>query len=422
MAHKSFRINSIFPQLAILLIAVLCIIAVYFTASWCFGSTLALQAQTKEIAEIAIDLAPSDSQGYQKLASFYEKTFLIEDLPKALEAYEKAVALAPHDYRLWLALGKSRERNGDPKGAEKAFRKAVELAPNYAEVHWTLGNQLLRQGNDEEAFIEIRKAVEQDKNYAPQAVFTAWQIFDGDVSQISPKIGDSIPIKAGLAPFLAKQDRFEEALTFWNSVPEAEMSSTYKSYGDEIFTKLIEKKEFRKALAVYSQINKSDNENFSSGKIFNGDFERDVKTANAGAFDWQIAAGQQPQIGLDNSQKHGGGKSLVLIFNSQTGQEFRPISQIIVVESGKSYNFEAFYRSDLKAAATLQWEIVDAGDGKVLATTPPVQVSTDWSALSAKFSIPPTTQAIIIRLARAACQQGLCPITGKIWFDDINLK
>lgn len=422
MANKSFRINSIFQQIAIVVAMLFCVIAVYFSAKWCFGSTLAQQSQTKEGAELAIDLAPSDSQSYHRLATVYEKTFLTEDLPKASEAYEKAVALAPNDFRIWLALGRSRERNGDTKGAEKALRKAAELAPNYAEVHWVLGNQLLRQGNAEEAFVEIRQAVAQDKTYASQAVFTAWQIFDGDVSQISQKIGDSVAIKAGLAPFLAKQDRLDEALTFWNSIPQQEMSSTYKPYGDEIFNKLIEKKEFNKALAVYSQINKSENERFSIGNVFNGDFEREVKTANAGTFDWQIAAGQQPQIGLDNSQKHGGGKSLVLLFSPQGGDDLRAISQTVVVESGKSYKLEAYYRSELKTSATFQWEIIDAKDGKVLATTQSAEPAADWSLLSAEFTVPPATEAVIIRLVRAACKQGLCPISGKIWFDDINLK
>lgn len=422
MANKSFYINSTAQKLLLIFAALLCVAAVYFAAGWCFGSTLAEQAQTKEAAEIAVNLSPSDSQGYYRLASFYEKTFLAEDLPKALKEYEKAVALAPHDYLLWMALGRSRERNGDANGAEKALRRAAELAPNYAEVHWLLGNQLLRQGNTEEAFIELRRAVEQNNSYANQTVFTAWQIFDGDVSQIAQKIGDSVPIKAGLAPFLAKQGRFDEALTFWNAVPENEMSLTYKSYGEEIFNKLAEKKEYRKALTVYSQINNSGGEKFSIGNIFNSDFERDVKTANAAPFDWQIVGGQQPQIGLDNTQKHSGGKSLVLIFNSQSGEDFRSISQTVVVESGKSYKFEAFYRAELKTSATFQWEIVDINDGKVLAATQAANVSADWSQLTAEFTVPATTQAVTVRLARAACKQGLCPISGKIWFDDITLK
>lgn len=422
MANKSFPVNSIVLRILLIVVALICAAAFYYAARWSFGSTLAQQAQFKDVSELAIELSPADSQGYFRLASFYEKTFLPEDLPKSLEEYEKAVALAPHDYRLWLALGRARERSGDAKGAEKALRRAVELAPNYAEVHWTLGNQLLRQGNTEEAFVELRRAVEQDNKYASQIVFTAWQIFDGDVSQIAQKIGDSVPIRAGLAPFLARQGRFDEALTFWNTIPENEMSSVYKTYGDEIYAKLVEKKEYRKALVLYSQMNKSETEKFSVGNIYNGDFERDVKSANAAPFDWQIAAGQQPQIGLDNSQKHGGGKSLVLLFNSQTGEDFRAVSQTVVVESGKSYKFEAFYRADLKTSATLQWEIVDVNDGKIMATTQAANASSDWASLSTDFTVPQTTQAVTVRLARVACKQGLCPVSGKIWFDDITLK
>lgn len=422
MANKTVRLDSIVLQIPLFAAIILCLVATYLTARWCFGSTLAEQAQGVEAAQTAISLSPSNPLAHQALAAFYERTFLIEDLPKALREYEKAVALSPQDYRLWLALGRSRERNGDPVGAEKALRQAAALAPNYAEVHWFLGNQLLRQGNDEEAFVEIRRAVELDNVYANQAVTTAWQIFDGDINQISRKIGDSVPIKAGLAPFLAKQGRLDEALVFWNSVPEGEMATTYKSYGDGIFAQLIGNKDYKKALALYSQMYKADSDKFSVGEVFNGDFERDVKTANAHIFDWQIAAGQQPQIGLDGSQKHGGGKSLVLLFNSQTGEEFRPISQTIVVEGGKTYKFEAFYRSELKTAGTVQWEIVNTVDGKVLAATQPVNAASDWSPLTVDFTVPNGVQAITVRLARAACKQSLCPISGKIWFDDINLK
>lgn len=422
MANKSLPVNSIGLRILLIVGIVVCIAAAYYAARWSFGSTLAEQAQFQDVTELAIELSPADSQGHFRLASFYEKTFLNEDLPKSLAEYEKAVALAPYDYRLWLALGRARERSGDAKAAEKAMRRAVELAPNYAETHWLLGNGLLRQGNTEEAFVELRRAVEQDNKYANQIVFTAWQIFDGDVTQIAQKIGDSVPIKAGLAPFLARQGRFDEALSFWNSIPQNEMSSVYKAYGDEIYAKLIEKKEYRKALAVYSQTNVSETDKFSVGNIFNGDFERDVKSANAAPFDWQIAGGQQPQIGLDNSQKHAGGKALVLLFNSPTGEDFRAVSQMVVVESGKTYKFEAFYRADLKTSATLQWEIVDLANDKVLATTPAANAASDWARLSAEFTVPAGTQAVSVRLARAACKQGLCPVSGKIWFDDITLK
>ena len=95
---------------------------------------------------------------------------------------------------------------------------------------------------------------------------------------------------------------------------------------------------------------------------------------------------------------------MVIVFNSPNGQDFRAISNTVVVESGKNYEFEAFYKSNLKTSATLRWEIVDASDTKVLATTEAVAANADWTGLTASFTVPETTQAITIRLARDVCK------------------
>lgn len=422
MAVKSIQLNTI-GRVLLIVAGVFCVLAAYFITRWGLGHTIAQYTNVKDAAESAIEYAPYDPQPHLTLAGLNEKSFLAEDLPAALQEYEKAAAIAPNDYRVWLTLGKARERAGDRQGAEKALRRALELAPNYSGVHWALGNNLLRQGITDEAFVEIRKAVENDPTYSNPAVYTAWQTFDGDVAQISQKIGDSLPIKAGLAPFLAKQQKFDEAFAFWNSVPDNEKASTYKTNGEELIKSLTEAKKYRDALKVQSQINETAaDEKFTVGAIFNSDFEKTVKRSGAGTFDWQIAAGEQPQISLDGSQKHGGNQSLIIFFNSSTGQEFRPVSQLVAVESGKTYKFEAFYRSDLKTMATVRWEITDATDGKVLATTAPTTDKTDWTALAAEFTTLPTTQAVNIKLVRADCKQPLCPISGKLWFDDLSLK
>jgi hypothetical protein len=323
---------------------------------------------------------------------------------------------------LWFDLAKARDREGDAGGAEKAYRKAAELAPHYTRVHWALGNLLLRQGNTEEAFVEIRKAVENDPKYANPAVNVAWQFFGGDVQLISQKIGDSIPIKSALSAFLAGQQRFDEAFALWNALSPEEKKNAFKAEGKALFESLMGAKRYRDALSVQSQINQADGEKFEPGKIFNAGFETDVKTANAFPFEWSIAEGLQPQIGYDGAQKHGGSRSLVVVFNSLNGQDFRAVQQTVVVESGKRYAFETFARADLKTQATVKWEIVDAASGQVLASTNPVPAVSDWTALTAEFNTPAATQAVIVRLARAVCPSSMCPISGKVWFDDFNLK
>ena len=420
MSVKSIKLETITQRALLLGAGFVFLISVVFFVRWCFGYAIATQAISKELAEFAVSLAPNAPQTHFALATLNEQTFLPEDLQKSLTEYEKATALAPHDYRLWFALGKARERGGDAVGAELALKKAVELAPSYSRLRWAYGNIILRQGKTAEAFAEMRQAAEGEKTFINPLVATAWQIFDGDITQVKQSVGDSTQINFVLPLFLAKQNRFDEAFAIWDSLPAEVKKTTFTENGEEFFKQLIEAKKYRDALRVKTQIRESDTENFAVGVISNGGFETDIKP-NADIFGWQIADGVQPQIGFDVIQKQGGNQSLAIVFNSPNGQDFRSLSQTVVVESGKNYGLEAVFKSNLKTTATLKWEIVDVADGKVLAATEAIAASAEWTSLKADFTVPENTQAVIIRLAREVCKTTACPISGKIWFDDFNL-
>ncbi|HSK74154.1 MAG TPA: tetratricopeptide repeat protein [Pyrinomonadaceae bacterium] len=420
MPIKSIKLESI-PRRAVLPVAAMfCFVLMFFAAKWCFANTLVTQTVQIEVVKMATELAPNDPLTHFVMAALNERTFLAENQEISLAEYEKAVSVSPNDFRLWLAVGRARERNGDAAGAEKALRKALELAPNYAQVQWTLGNLLLRQENSQEGFAFMRRAIETDKQYILPAVSTAWFIFDGDIAQIEQNIGNSANTKAALAVFLARQKRFDEAVQIWNALPENERQTDFKENGEEIYRQLIAEKQFRNALDF--QTHSGETETFAVGKIANSSFENDIKTVNPSIFDWQIAEGLHPQIGLDNQQRQSGERSLVIIFNSSDGKAFRPVSQTVVVESGRTYEFEAFYKSELKTSTTLKWEIADAADGKILASTEPIAENSGWSNLRTKFSVPENTQAVVIRLARIGCISAICPISGKVWFDDLAIK
>jgi len=143
---KSIKLESASTRTVLVIAGLCCLTASFFFAKWCFANAIATQALLKEVAELSVVLAPNDPQTHYALAVLNEKTFLPEDLTKSLAEFEQATALAPHDFRLWLALGKARERRGDAAGAELALRRTSELAPNYAQIQWTLGNILLRRG------------------------------------------------------------------------------------------------------------------------------------------------------------------------------------------------------------------------------------------------------------------------------------
>jgi len=422
MATKSIKLNTITLRLMLLIPAVLCVIFVYSSAKWFFANTISTRAIYKEIAEFSVGLAPNDPQTHFASAVLHEKTFLPDDLPKSLAEFEKAVVLSPYDFRLWFELGKARERNGDTDGAEKALRKAFELAPNYSQLQWTLGNFLLRQGNETEAFAQIRKAAEGDRNFANPAIASAWQLFQGDAERIKNYAGDSPNLKAAFSLILAKEKRFDESLEVWSSLPEAARRTEFKANGDEIYKKMLEAKKYRSALQVFADIAESDEKKFALGRITNGGFEANIKPQNPDVFEWQIAEGVEPQILVDKAQKHGGEISLVIVFNNKDGKAFRNISQSVAVESNRKYVFETFYKAELKTSTTVKWEITDASDGKILASTEAIAAETDWTNLKAEFTTSETTEAVTIRLVRVSCNTTLCPITGKLWFDDFVLN
>ncbi len=421
MSSKSIKIETLASR-AILLTAILIFfVGASFFVRWYFANAVAANTDLKEVADFAVNLSPSDPQTHFTLGVLSGNVFAAEDLAQSLAEHEKAAALAPDDFRLWLELGRAREHTGDSAGAELALRKAVELAPNYSKVRWTLGNILLRRGKQSEGFAEIRRAAESDQAFVNPAIVSAWQIFDGNLAQVRQNVGDSKQVNFALAVFLAKQKRFDEAVEIWNALPGEEKKTTFQETGEQFYREMLAANKYREALLVRSQIGSSEARQPAVGQIVNGGFEEEVKTREAGVFEWQIADGAKPQIGFDDVQKRSGNRSLVIIFNSPDGRDFRPISQTVAVEAGKNYRFETFYKSDLKTSATLNWQIADAADGRTLATSGAVLANADWTSIKAEFTAP-NTEAVTIRLARENCKSSICPISGKVWFDDFLIS
>ena len=421
MALKIIRLKTVPLKIALCAVCLIFSALMFFFAKWCFGNSISTQAQHLEVAELAAALAPSDPQTHYALAVLREKTFLPEELEKSLAGYEMAAALAPHDFRLWLALGKARERSGNAAGAEAALRKALELAPNYAQIRWTLGNFLLRQGRTPEAFAEIRKAAEGNETYLRPAISAAWLAFQGNPGEIRRNFGDSAVLNAMLAAFLAAEKRFGEALEIWKSLPAEDKKTRFRAEGQTLFAQLLAAKKYRDALSIYNEIAAPGEQTFAAEQIFNGGFERDVKPKGASVFDWQLGDGFQPQIGFDDAQKSEGSRSLVVVFNSADGRDFRNLSQLIVVEPGKNYELSFSYNSDLKTAATFRWQVTDSA-GNILAETENLAEKADWTKLSLPFLAPADAEAVTVRLVRVKCPQGICPIAGKIRFDDFQLR
>ncbi len=398
--------------------AILCLIAGWHFAKWNFANVISMHADTKDIADLAVSMAPGDPQTHYAAAVIYEKTFDNDDLTRSLKEYEIVAALSPNNYFSWLALGRARGQNGDTAGAGSAYLRALDLAPNYAVVQWAYGNALIRAGHIDEGFLQMGLAADAKSEYVNPSVVTAMTFFDGDAERTRKALGSTPAVNAGMAAFELSNKNYDKASTAWDMIPANEKRTNFRDLGETLISRFVVAKQFRLAARVAKDI--WDGEGPSPEAVFNGGFESPIKLRDARLFDWQIGPGAEPQIGLNEEQKHSGGYSLFMKFNTMQSADFRSFSQMVAVEPGKSYSLDGFYRADLKGA--LVWEIADAGGGKSLAKSTSVNGSADWTEFRVNFMVPGDSDGIVIRLARDGCVTQICPISGKVWFDDLRLS
>ncbi len=411
----SIRLSSLALRMLLPAAALIFLLAFIFIFRWSVANSAATRANNKEIAELTTVWAPYDPQTHYTLALLNEKSFLPENLSRAVLSYEKAASLSPYDYRYWLPLAQARERSGDTEGGEKALRRALELAPNYAQIHWAMGNVLLRQDRTEEAFAEMKQALERNPAFAATAATTALQFSDEEPAALVQKLGNSSEVKAAMALALVRQKSFDDGINAWNSIPENERKGKFKERGDQLSDILLADKKFRYARQI-----KNPGEQNTTGKFSNPGFEQDLDLSGTSPFEWNIAEGAQPRIGFDERQKYEGSRSLGIVFPKGSGKEFRAISQTVIVEKDTSYRLTVFFRSEIISTGNLRWEIADAASGDVLAATKDISGKSDsWQMLSADFKTAAQTEAVIVRFVRTGCQN--CSVEGKLWFDDFSL-
>jgi Tfp pilus assembly protein PilF len=411
-------------RLWLLIPAALIIASAYFVTRWCLGNTLAQHSADRAMAQLAQRLAPSDPQAHFTLAVLDEKSLLPEELTEAVREYERAASLSPHDYRVWQALGRARERAGDVGGGEQALKRAVELAPDYANPRWLLGNLLLRQGRTDDAFTELRRAADLMPTLRPQVFTLAWSVYDGELSSVIRALGDTPATRTQLIELLLNRKRMDEALALWTQLGAGEKREQAKT-GEALRQTLFEQKRFRDAWRVSQEISPEGPSIASHGELANSGFEQDIRLSGQDYFGWQVTQGQQPAITIDTIRHHGGERSLLLNFNSSTGTELRNVSQLVLVEPNARYRLEYFARTeDLKSVSTLVVEVLAAVDGESrLAASAPLPPGTrDWQQFTLEFSTPQLAEAVTVRLAHVPCPGTVCPIYGKIWYDDFTLR
>ncbi|HEX8096904.1 MAG TPA: tetratricopeptide repeat protein [Pyrinomonadaceae bacterium] len=404
----------------------------FYALRWYVGGTMAEVAPNVDegaldVANKAAGLAPDDPLAHWTVAGLERRSLDPALLPEVVREYERAVSLSPNDYRLWMDLGVAREQAGDVAGGERALRRAVELAPSYADPRWFLGNLLLRAGRREEAFAELRRSAEANPQvYRPQIFNLAWQVYGQDARALESAAGQGgAATRAELASYLMGRGLQDEAVRLWSGLSTAEKKEQ-RAVGESLLSSLAAAKRYRAAFDIYRDL-APDGPSIQPGQFQNGGFENDLKPAGTTPFGWQIkSTPPQAQVVIDARGGRGGGRALRVQLNAPKTLAFDHVSQLLAVAPSTQYRFECYVRTDdLKTAGAPLFQVFDAGDGSLLAATPPLPAGkNDWRALAVEFKTTPKTEAVVVRSGRAPCgsDPNVCPVFGTIWYDDFNLQ
>ena len=99
---------------------------------------------------------PDDVAAWTTLGNLYFDT---GNYPKAITAYNKALALNPDNANVMTDLGIMYRRNGEPKKAVEAFDKAAKIDPKHETALFNKGIVLMHDLNNLEGAIDAWEAL-----------------------------------------------------------------------------------------------------------------------------------------------------------------------------------------------------------------------------------------------------------------------
>src|SRR5712671_836128 len=336
----------------------------------------------------------------------------------AIEPYRAAVQLNPHSARYWFDLASAYQVLGDIGGQTSALDHAIEADPTTPDVAWEAANLYLVQGENEKALREFRVVLGNDPTLAGPAIQFCWRI-KPDVDFL---LRDVVPPRvdayiAFLDLLMAKQETAGTAKV-WSALMQVHQPFELRRVL-EYFRYLVLHKDVDQAVLVWQQaasrFGLASYLPSASNLIVNGNFSLDVLN---GGLDWEYQKQQSVALTLDQSEFHGGRRSLLITFDGP-GIVDAGIAQMIAVQPNTAYEFSAYYKNgEIQGAGGPHFTIEDMYDHTVYYDSDELKEAGFWKSVNGGFTTGADCKLLILHVRRLPAGS---PIRGKLWIDDLHL-
>ena len=367
--------------------------------------------------ERAVHFAPGNAEYRHRLARYF--AFVAASPQTALENYQAATQLNPHQARYWFDLAAAYQVAGNPAGQRDALEHALQAEPTAPDVAWEAANFFLIQGDTDRALRELRVVIENDSSLAPIALQTCWRVrpdANALLRDVVPHRTDSLI--AFLSLLQSKQET-ESAIKVWNQLVQVHQKFETRYLFDYV-RYLVQARRPDAAAAAWEQaasvLNLPAYLPTADNLIVNGGFSLDVLN---GGFDWTYQTQPGVSLLLDASDFRVGQRSLSITFEGP-GISDAGIRQWIPVRGATAYDFTAYYKSSAyEGAGGPQIVLRDFYTGEPVFTSDPLNDADFWKALHSRFTTPASTTLLVLKIERIPAGS---PIRGKLWLDDFQLS
>jgi tetratricopeptide (TPR) repeat protein len=179
--------------------------------------------QAQSVAQKVLDAQPGNARALRILG---EKSTLTNDLPKAIQEFQKLVALEPQRVENYAALGAAYGATGKFSEAEEAYRTATETNPKSSQAHVSLSQFYFSHGGTAKAETEMLIACNLDPHaLAPRFLLARIYLAMGKPAAAEKRYADLKTIAANdpqayraLGNFYASSDQREKAIVEFRSL------------------------------------------------------------------------------------------------------------------------------------------------------------------------------------------------------------
>jgi len=410
---------------------VLLILAIAASCREVYGRWSALRLSATSGAadlERALQSDPENPELHFRLARSYRAS-TSPDLGAAAESLDHAIELNPHDWHYYFEQGRLQELLGNLKGAEAAYRNGLGLSPAGSRYHWRFANFYVRAGDLEAALPEFRAALADDASLL-QPAFSLLRALDIELETVVDLWPTDPPAQLQLLRLAFSEADAGNAngravlQRLWANAVDSDDGISLSEGSAYVFSLLAQgdPDSARQAWIALVRERHGQDPAFESedNLLWNGSFELPIASAGLG---WRFS--DIPRIAVEQAREscHSGIGCARLTFRDSDNPTRLGLELSAIVPAPDTYRLSFYARSvDLSSDEGPYLEVIDAINGKVLASTEAIAASTPWQAYQQTLRVEEGTHKLLLRVSRRRSLRLDNRLSGTIWLDGFVLQ